>query len=111
MNKEKSDKLKKLINDFRADFQKLTEGEKGFGLVLVHHNEIEPAEEDGNVAVAIFVEGEKSDVLFSLHALDKKTDLISDYARLRASIALDKFKELLLGDSEKKDGESNNLAN
>ncbi len=41
MNKEKSDKLKKLISDFCADYQKLTEGEKGFGLVLAHHNEIE----------------------------------------------------------------------
>lgn len=111
MNKEKSDKLLKLISDFCADYQKLTEGEKGFGLVLAHHNEIESAEEDGNVAVATFVSGEKSDVLYSLHALDKNTDLISDYARLRASIALDKFKELLSGGSGKKDGESNNLAN
>ena len=111
MNKEKSDKLKKLISDFCADYLKLTEGEKGFALVLAHHNEIESAEEDGNVAVATFVAGEKSDVLYSLHALDKKTDLISDYARLRASIALEKFKDLLSGGSEKKDGESNNLAN
>lgn len=110
MNKEKSDKIKKLISDFCADYQKLTEGEKGFGLVLAHHNEIESAE-DGNVAVATFVAGEKSDVLYSLHALDKKTDLISDYARLRASIALDKLKELLSGDSEKKDDENNKLAN
>ena len=111
MNKEQSDKLNKLISDFCADYQKLTEGEKGYGLVLAHHNEIESAEEDGNVAVATFVAGEKSDVLYSLHALDKKTDLISDYAKLRAAIALDNFKELLSGDSEKKDGESNNLAN
>lgn len=111
MNKEKSDKIQKLISDFCADYQKLTAGENGYGLVLAHHNEIESVEEDGNVAVAIFVAGEKSNVLFSLHALDKKTDLISDYARLRASIALDKFKELLSGDSEKKDDENNKLAN
>ncbi len=111
MNKEKSDKLKKLISDFCADYQKLTEGEKGFGLVLAHHNEIESAEEDGNVAVATFVAGNKMDVMFSMHKLDEKTDLITDYAKLRAAIALDKFKELLSGDSEKKDGESNNLAN
>ncbi len=49
--------------------------------------------------------------MYSLHALDKKTDLISDYAKLRAAIALDKFKELLSGDSEKKDDENNKLAN
>lgn len=91
MNKEKSDKIKKLISDFCADYQKLTEGEKGYGLVLAHHNETEPAEADGDVAVATFVAGEKSDVLYSLHALDKKTDLISDYVKLRAAIALDKF--------------------
>lgn len=111
MNKEKSDKIKKLITDFCADYQKLTEGEKGYGLVLAHHNEIESAEEDGNVAVATFVAGEKCDVLYSLHALDKKTDLISDYARLRASIALDKFKELLSGGSGKKDGENDKSVN
>lgn len=111
MNKEKSDKIKKLISDFCADYQKLTEGEKDYGLVLAHHNEIESAEEDGNVAVATFVAGKKNDVLYSLHVLDKKTDLISDYAKLRAAIALDKFKELLNGDSEKKDGESENPAN
>lgn len=111
MNKEKSDKLKKLISDFCADYQKLTEGEKGYGLVLAHHNEKESAEEDGNVAVATFVAGKKTDVMFSLHKLDEKTDLITDYAKLRVAIALDKFKELLSGDFEKKDGESNNLAN
>lgn len=111
MNKEKSDKIKKLISDFCTDYQKLTEGEEGFGLVLAHHNEIEPAEADGDCAATFLVVGKKSDVLYSLHALNKKTDLISDYAKLRASIALDKFKELLSGGSEKKDGERNNLAN
>lgn len=111
MNKEKSDKLKKLISDFCADYQKLTEGEKGYGLVLAHHNEIEPAEAYGDCAATFLVVGEKSDVLFSLYALDKKTDLISDYAKLRASIALDKFKELLSGGSGKKDGENNKLVN
>uniref|UniRef100_UPI004028A4DD hypothetical protein n=1 Tax=Prevotella sp. TaxID=59823 RepID=UPI004028A4DD len=89
----------------------MTEGEKGYGFVLAHHNEIEPAEADGDVAVATFVAGEKSDVLYSLHALDKKTDLISDYAKLRPAIALDKFKELLSGGSGKKDGENNKLVN
>lgn len=111
MNKEKSDKIQKLISDFCADYQKLTEGEKGYGLVLAHHNEIEPAEEDGNAAAAFLVVGKKSDVLYSLHEFDKKTDLIKDYAKLCASIALDKFKELLSGDSEKKDGENDNTAN
>lgn len=111
MNKEKSDKIKKLISDFCADYQKLTAGEKGYGLVLVYHNEIESAEEDGNVAVATFVAGEKNDVLYSLHELDNKTNLISDYAKLRALIALDKVKELLSGGSGKKDGENNKLVN
>lgn len=41
MNKEKSDKILKLISDFCADYQKLTAGEKDYGLVLAHHNEIE----------------------------------------------------------------------
>ena len=101
-----------MISDFCADYQKLTAGEKGYGLVLAHHNEIEPAEEDGKkAAVAILVVGKKSDVLYTLHEFDKKTDLISDYAKQRASIALVKFKELLSGDSEKKDGENDNTAN
>lgn len=111
MNKEKSDKIQKLIQDFCADYQKLTEGEKGFGLVLAHHNEIEPAEEDGNATGVIFVVGKSKDVLFFLHELDEKTGLVKDYAKLRAAIALDKFKELLNGDSEKKDGESEKPAN
>lgn len=111
MNKEKSDKIQKLISDFCADYQKLTEGEKGYCLVLAHHNEIEPAEEDGNAAAAFLVVGKKSDVLYSLHEFDKKTDLIKDFAKLHVAIALDKFKELLSGDSEKKDGENDNTAN
>lgn len=71
MNKEKSDKIQKLISDFCADYQKLTEGEKGYGLVLAHHNEIEPAEEDGNAA-AFFVVGKKSDVLYTCTSLTKR---------------------------------------
>lgn len=79
--------------------------------MLAHHNEIEPAEEDGNAAGMIFILGKRIDVIFSMHELDEKTGLVKDYAKLRAAIALDKFKELLNGDSEKKDGKSEKPAN
>lgn len=86
----KADELLKLTKEFVEKFNEVAGEEKGFGLVLAFRNETEK-----HVDNVINVRGTGGDVQFALHILNKKTNVINDYAKLRAMITLDKLHEVL----------------
>lgn len=97
MEQMKADELLKLTKEFVEKFNEVAGEEKGFGLVLAFTTETEK-----HVDNVLNVRGTGGDVQFALHILNEKTNVINDYAKLRAMITLDKLHEVLNARPQKK---------
>ena len=93
MNKEKTLKIQELVKKFQDDFDALTRDEDNFGFVLAYQNDVD---EDNSTNCMVSVHGRKSEVLYALGILEKKTGLVSTCARIHAQtlrqMALDKLR-------------------
>ena len=83
MNKEKTLKIQELVKKFQDEFDALTRDEENFGFVLAYQNDVD---EDNSTNSMVSVHGRKSEVLYALELLEKKTGLVSTSARMHAQI-------------------------
>ena len=107
MNKEKTLKIQELVKKFQDDFDALTRDEENFGFVMAYQNDVD---EDNSTNSMVSVHGRKSEVLYALEILEKKTGLVSTCARMHAQIlrqmAMDKLRSAPGNDNS--DGDSAN---
>ena len=107
MNKEKTLKIQELVKKFQDDFDALTRDEENFGFVLAYQNDVD---EDKSTNSMVSVHGRKSEVLYALEILEKKTGLVSTCARMHAQIlrqmAMDKLRSA--PDNDKSDDDTAN---
>lgn len=107
MNKEKTMKIQELVKKFQDEFDALTRDEENFGFVLAYQNDVD---EDNSTNSMVSVHGQKSEVLYALELLEKKTGLVSTCARMHAKIlrqmAMDKLRSA--PDNDKSDDDTAN---
>ena len=107
MNKEKTLKIQELVKKFQNDFDALTRDEDNFGFVMAYQTDVD---EDNSTNSMVSVHGRKSDVLYALEILEKKTGLVSTCARIHAQtlrqMALDKLRSA--PDNDKSDDDTAN---
>ena len=107
MNKEKTLKIQELFKKFQDEFDALTRDEENFGFVMAYQNDVD---EDNSTNSMVSVHGRKSEVLYALEILEKKTGLVSTCARMHAQIlrqmAMDKLRSAPGNDNS--DGDSAN---
>lgn len=107
MNKEKTLKIQELVKKFQDDFDALTRDEDHFGFVLAYQNDVD---EDKSTQSMVSVHGRKSEVLYALEILEKKTGLVSTCARMHAQILRQMAMEKLRSapDNDKSDDDTAN---